>query len=903
MSDRREKLKAALAEEIAKQGELRAASPTYPLREAMPVEEARKRVASDFDNLIREAEEWWQRHAPSEQPMENEDDPFARFARENVDEDEPPPVHAQRSPTGVGKTRVGAKEIAADRKRRQLIQERSPLAMCPWCYSGPRHRLNEGVAEQFREARLSAQVYYGRGTWDRSIPGNEDLPEDERTLMCLKPDLVALAVAAHQSVADTCCHKQPRRGTGGREETCEHYNPGPNQCGYQRQFNGGAPDVWLAPHEMLFHDQHALSKLAGVIIDESFWSKGVYGIGEGRESLSLDEMLPPGASGFMSMHPRGQESSKEVYAVETYHRLDLVELLREHPLGGLQRERFIGKISQDDCTRAIRAEWDIVDRVKMSPEMSPEQIEQVKQLLPECRRARRMATVYRLLRDDLLAPDSSIEVSGRLILVRRDGKTVLRVRGVRNIVKARNVPTMILDATLPDVSILEKFRPQVRVVSDVEVRMPHVRVRQVLGAPTSETKLWGTRQEQEQKPDTGLGNRKAVRRYILQRWLEIDGHQGWIDSGRERKPLVVICQKKYHEWLAESGLPPGIALEHFGAITGLDDYKHVRSLILIGRTVPPPAEVEAFASALTGVEPLSEAATGHWYGRVPRGIRLADGSGIEVERSDQHCDPVAEAVRWQICEGELIQALGRGRGVNRTAETPLDVDVLADVVLPITVDEVVPWTEPSEAVEMMASEGFELNAPQDMARAFPSIWPSTRAAKWTLKKLAAGGAARAKDIFPIDNRSSIGKMFLALLYVRAANRFRRAAARFDPRRWPNPRAWLEARLGALAALFHFVRKGEIQPMAGNGGLAIDDAKVTVFKAPAKLPWSTPVVEEITDLVLVRQIHAECASAEERTARSPHGVKMVWYEVTGAAVARPGICTRRMIILEHPHDER
>jgi putative DNA primase/helicase len=849
---------------------LTTAPPTYPARDAMPVEKARKKVASDFAELIREAEEWWQRHPPSEQPMENEDDPFEQFWREHVNDEEPPPVHAQRSPTGVGKTRIGAKEIAADRQRRQLIQDRSPLATRSWGYFGPTHRLNESTAAQFREPGLTAQVYYGRTAWDRAIPGNEDLPEDERTLMCLKPELVEMAVAAHQSVPDTCCCKRRR---GGKTEECEHFSPGPNQCGYQRQFNSGAPDVWLAPHEMLFHDQHALSKLAGVIIDESFWSKGIYGIDERHWQIALDEMLslPPG--------PIDWEKDDG-----TYHRILLVELLREHPLGGLQR-KHMDLISLIDCTKAIHREWDIVKRVKMSPQMTEAQIEEVKQLLPECRRARRMANVFRLLRELL---ESKVEVSGRLVLARKDGKTILKVRGVKSIVAARNVPSMLLDATLPSTSILEKFHPQVKVVSDVEVKMPHVRVRQVLGAPTSETKLWGTKQEQ--KPLTGEGNRRAVRRYILQRWLEIDGHQDWIDSGRERKPLVVICQKKYHEWLEKSGLPEGIAIEHFGAIAGLDDHKDVRSLILVGRTVPPPAEVEAYAGALTGAETLSEAATGHWYGRVPRAIRMADDTGIEVKRSDQHCDLVAEAVRWQICEAELIQALGRGRGVNRTAETPLDIDILTDVVLPVTVDEVLPWTEPSEAVEMMAGAGIELSAPRDMARAWPWVWPTARAAKWTLEKLrawSAGRAASTEDIFPIDKTLSIGEMFSVLitaalslarpprarpgtpawnlyvsqilekissvplplaaaLYQRHGERQKLRWVLYDLRRVSNLREKLVEKLGGtFAALLQMLSRREIKPLAGAGKVEINDNLVwtlvretldQLFDRAAKHPW-------------------------------------------------------------------
>jgi putative DNA primase/helicase len=865
----------------------------------MPVEQARERVASDFDALIREAEEWWQRRLPPDEPMEDEDDPFERFARENVDTDKPPPVHAQRSPTGVGKTRVGAKQISADRRRRQLIQERSPLATRPWGYFGPTHRLNESTAEQFREQGLSAQVYYGRTAWDRGVPGNEELPPNKRTLMCLKPERVALAIAAHQSVPETCCHKRPRKGNGGKEEKCEHFDEGSNQCGYQKQFNGGVPDVWLAPHEMLFHAHHALSELAGIIIDETFWAKGIYGVGEGHPSLTLDEIDPSGDSAFAK--------------ARTVHRHRLLELLRKHPMGGLQRERFIGEISKEECSEAIGREWSVVDRIKMTPEMTEVQIEDVMEFLPECKRARRMATVYSRLRELL---ESDIEVSGRLILARKDGKTILRVRGVRDIVKARQVPTMLLDATLPDVSILEKFHPQVQVVSDVEVRMPYARGRPGGGGAPSATKLWGMENEREKKPEAGLGNRKAVRNFALQRWLEIDGHQRWIESGRQHHPMVVICQKKYHEWLADSGLPEGIAIEHYNAIAGLDDYKDVRCLILVGRVVPKPVEVEAFSGALTGAEPLSEAETGRWYGRVQRGIRTADGTGVAVENCDQHVDPVAEQVRYQICEGELIQAIGRGRGVNRTAETPLEVDILADVVLPVSVDEVVLWEEPSEIVEMMVSEGVVLTSPKDMATAFPWLWKTAEHARWPLKKLGAvarrGGPQEQKgeSLYKrlLYRKNPFCSSARAVQYQRAGAKQKFHWAFFDPRQWPVARAWYEAR-GWVVALREYLWPGELPSMVGAGKVVIVDRLVQVLRrraryvlsadcrqrkvyaggrppgplrlvqgdpqalaaydgspggittparclnAPKLLLWTTPVVEEITDPAEIAAIHA------------------------------------------------
>ena len=74
-----------------------------------------------------------------------------------------------------------------------------------------------------------------------------------------------------------------------------------------------------------------------------------------------------------------------------------------------------------------------------------------------------------------------------------------------------------------------------------------------------------------------------------------------------------------------------------------------------------------------------------------------------VDRCDCHPDEFTEYIRWLICEGELLQGLGRMRAVNRDADTPVDIDI-SNVVLPIDVDEAMQWRTPSELIET-AMEG------------------------------------------------------------------------------------------------------------------------------------------------------------------------------------------------------
>jgi len=214
---------------------------------------------------------------------------------------------------------------------------------------------------------------------------------------------------------------------------------------------------------------------------------------------------------------------------------------------------------------------------------------------------------------------------------------------------------------------------------------------------------------------------KKLRRYILRRWIETG-----------RKPTLVICQQAVEEWLKASGLPKAIAVEHFNAIAGLDQYRDVRLLIAIGRTQPDPSAHEADAGALTGLEPIKaglKANGSRWFDKVERGIRIADGSGRAVT-CDQHPDPVCEALRQQICEAEILQSVGRARGVNRTAANPVDIDIVADVVLPLTVNEVLAWEteDVNEGIEMAAA-GVVLGSPADMAKCWPEMWATPKAAE------------------------------------------------------------------------------------------------------------------------------------------------------------------------------
>lgn len=170
-----------------------------------------------------------------------------------------------------------------------------------------------------------------------------------------------------------------------------------------------------------------------------------------------------------------------------------------------------------------------------------------------------------------------------------------------------------------------------------------------------------------------------------------------------------------------------------------------------------------------------------WYTPVPRSIRVKDGTGVPVF-GDQHPDPMAEKVRWLICEGEATQADGRARGVNRNADHPLDIDRLYNVVLEDAVDEVVEWEKPNLLWETIV-DGVMLTSPVDLVKVWPDLWPNIALAKRTI----ADGAPALPS-------------FVEITYQPVGPKMKPRIAYFDLSLIPEPRHWLERRLGPLKPL-------------------------------------------------------------------------------------------------------
>jgi putative DNA primase/helicase len=286
-------------------------------------------------------------------------------------------------------------------------------------------------------------------------------------------------------------------------------------------------------------------------------------------------------------------------------------------------------------------------------------------------------------------------------------------------------PSLVMDATMSP-EIVAVFFPTAEIAPRIGAPMPHARVTQIVDRAMTADMLIPIGDSDEHPNPTRRANVERLRRFISFRATNF--HPGRV---------LVVCQQGLEAALLSGPLPDTVEIAHFNAITGLNAWKDVTAVIVIGRSEPAVRDVERIAKVLFGapvqeIEPDDE---GHVrYPRTRRGIRMRDGRGIAVD-GPEHPDPRVEAVRRAICEGELIQAIGRGRGVNRTAANPLEIDILTNVCLWIEVDKVTTWKEiQPDVIDVMWATGAIPGSYGDMADAYPDLFPSRDAAKMAIRR-------------------------------------------------------------------------------------------------------------------------------------------------------------------------
>ncbi len=147
----------------------------------------------------------------------------------------------------------------------------------------------------------------------------------------------------------------------------------------------------------------------------------------------------------------------------------------------------------------------------------------------------------------------------------------------------------------------------------------------------------------------------------------------------------------------------------------------------------PGVASAASGRLITPAEPVRTACVG----------LLADGSGVQFERlANQDNDLQLRHVG--IYDQSFVQGgLGRGRGINRSATTPLEIRILGNVPLPVPVHSIDRWRPINRIGKMLLRGSVHLNA-ADMHSFYPDLFPSPAAAAQAVHRWGERDAMRGE---------------------------------------------------------------------------------------------------------------------------------------------------------------
>lgn len=594
--------------------------------------------------------------------------------------------------TGVGKSH-GARQFVGE----MLKELRDRGDMRPLVIASPRHDLSEEYAVAFKRQGIACQVIRGREV---------DNPAAEGVKMCKRAEEARQVSLAGGTVETALCKSGDMQ--------CPFYET----CAYIKQQKAKA-DVWLISHDQLQRNPpQYIQDPAALIIDED--PSKVF-VDDRPSVLSVEDLRHP-------LNCKTVADGADLAAIMG----QLADWLEAAPLGRVTGDMGL---SEGDLQGAVGLAYRALLEPPVTPRMAAEAVlEGVAAVEGQNRIARNVAKALNLCKQG-----QGGFVAGAKVVIKTASCgakfKALELLAKKPVSKGWNIPTVIASATASE-AVLKVHWPDLEPMITATAIMPHTTVHQVTNSAFARTSTFPLKEAVFAR-----NNRRDLHHYI-----EIVAAKHWPEK------VLVTAQKGLIELLKKEGLPSNVKPAWFNALSGRDEWGDVRALISIGRTLPQAEGQEDIAEALTGL-PVQRIG-GKWPKRHAV-IDMGDGEGRALGRrggdaqapdmgSEYHPDPMVEALRWSICEGELLQAIGRARGVNRTENTPLDIHILAAYPLPLAVDRAEPWEMMKpKPMELMEARGIipQLGAKgawEVVAGVTPDLFPSAEAAKKAFKRSSKG---------------------------------------------------------------------------------------------------------------------------------------------------------------------
>jgi hypothetical protein len=602
-----------------------------------------------------------------------------------------PPRIGLRATVGLGKSTAARRHIT------DLVQR---LAK-----NGLSHRILNFVPS-LTLADETAAAWRALGLKVAVLRGYEALNPITRSPMC--GDLIAVraAVEAGQFIQSSVCFR-------GKKQHCPMFANCAKQAN-RREVQEA--QVVVAAYDAMFSGFAGDNQdFAMVLVDEACWGRSI----EDINGLTIEALPHLGISGVTSSRKKDAQGAGFADVIASRQRLTTA-LVTQAP-GEVTAEALrVAGIDAGFCEEARRAEYAALPDAKLIPGQS------IANRKAALERSGRRALGLRVIGlwsaiGDLLAGEAT--AVGKVWLGGMQGKQGLRpIRILRHKPIANDLarlPILHLDATLRQ-ELAEVVLPGLE-VSTVEARAAYQHVRLISGNFGKNTLCPDPRATADENQRRANRLQECVD-YV--RWHALR-HQGRI---------LVITYKAIE--IAFAGIS-GVEVAHYNAVAGLDGWGDISALFLIGRPLPSSNDLAEITGAL-----FDRSVCGAY---APRdiGVALENGHASAI-RATRHADRSAETLRAAICDDDIMQALGRGRGINRSADNPLEVHILADVVLPLAHQQVQAWdVVRPDIMQRMLLAGLAVDSARDAAILHPQLFGTEKAADHAFRR---GGFNR---LFPI----------------------------------------------------------------------------------------------------------------------------------------------------------
>ena len=688
--------------------------PTYPDK-SRPLAEARKAVMDFVDEFMWmtlpawiEAQERYVRLYEKWREAKKEADENGQmfFAPEPI-----PPVHpvdVLAPDVGTGKTFATLAHIS-----RYIIRKKYLLgeAMGPVVMMVPTIELAEEMErEAIRQGIRNVGIMRGR---------LRDNPDGTSKKMCKDPERIKAVEGFAGNAREYAC------GTGAAGYSC----PLHAQCAYQKQKKTlQQKDLIIMAHSN-YYIPPAIKDLdpSYVIIDEDITKsaipdENIQNPSQDERDVLLDFLLEhrPVPDG------KNRDGAKETeFLMRCSRRLH--EALVSCPDGNLSREALErNKLTVRDCRKAaflesIRIEEPDNIFPKLDTKILVSRAKKVKNLRPYYI----LASMWELLAVFLDSPEQKTCATVRIIPV-GDNKKILRVLKKRSPHETYRRPTLLLDATFSPEAFRTIFGDYNRHLA-IEVEKPYQYVRQITDTDVAVSSF-------KELDKNGKIRPTPIAHNIVSHIRKMSAL--YAGKGEGKYDVLVVLPSKIENLFQDEkmflALPDNVALAHYNNVRGKNIYEGVACLIIVSRLQPPvyPIEEKAEAAKQSAIHRIKPDKFGRlFYPTRNLALRLADGSGQPVPRQRYHWDPMADAVLQGAMVAEIIQAIGRGRGVNRTEDDPLAVDIITNIAMPVTVNETMTLHELlSNRYDYMVMNGAMLCSPADQATAYPSLFETPNSA-------------------------------------------------------------------------------------------------------------------------------------------------------------------------------